>query len=140
MPDGRVGHVEVLLGDSVLMMADEFPEMGLVAPAHRGGVSQSLRLEVADPDAVVAAAVAAGGTLERPVADSPYGRGGVVLDPSGHRWMVSREAPAAGRAPATSSTPRSGGPTCSAPNASTLRSWAGPSPPRTPRRAGTSPG
>ena len=93
MPDGRVGHVEVLLGDSVLMMADEFPEIGLVAPANRGGVSQSLRLEVADPDAVVAAAVAAGGTLERPVTDSPYGRGGVVLDPSGHRWMVSREAP-----------------------------------------------
>jgi predicted enzyme related to lactoylglutathione lyase len=95
MPDGRVGHVEVLLGDSVLMLADEFPEMGLVAPAHLAGVSQSLRLEVADPDAVVAAAVAAGGTLDRPVADSPYGRGGVVLDPSGHRWMVSREAPAA---------------------------------------------
>jgi predicted enzyme related to lactoylglutathione lyase len=93
MPDGRVGHVEVLLGDSVLMMADEFPELDLVAPANRGGVSQSLRLEVADPDAVVAAAVAAGGTLYRPVADSPYGRGGVVLDPSGHRWMVSREAP-----------------------------------------------
>ena len=95
MPDGRVGHVEVLLGDSVLMLADEFPEMGLLAPAHLAGVSQSLRLEVADPDAVVAAAVAAGGTLDRPVADSPYGRGGVVLDPSGHRWMVSREAPAA---------------------------------------------
>ena len=95
MPDGRVGHVEVLLGDSVLMMADEFPEMGLVAPVNRGGVSESLRLEVADPDAVVAAALAAGATLERPVADSPYGRGGVLLDPSGHRWMVSREAPTA---------------------------------------------
>jgi uncharacterized glyoxalase superfamily protein PhnB len=93
MPDGRVGHVEVLLGDSVLMLADEYPELGLVAPANRGGVSQSLRLEVTDPDAVVAAAVAAGGTLERPVADSPYGRGGVVTDPSGHRWMIYREVP-----------------------------------------------
>lgn len=95
MPDGRTGHVEVALGDSVLMLADEFPEMGLAAPATRGGVSQSLRLEVADPDAVVARAVAAGGTLERPVTDSPHGRGGVVLDPSGHRWMVSREAASA---------------------------------------------
>ena len=91
MPDGRTGHVEVALGDSVLMMADEFPEMGLVAPLNRGGVSQSLRLEVGDPDAVVERAVRLGGTLERPVTDSPYGRGGVVIDPAGHRWMISRE-------------------------------------------------
>lgn len=90
MPDGKVGHVEVALGDSVLMLADEFPELGLEAPVARGGPSQSLRLEVADPDAVVARAVALGATLERPVADSPYGRGGVVVDTSGHRWMVSR--------------------------------------------------
>ena len=95
MPDGRVGHVEVALGDSVLMIADEFPELGLQAPVGRGGPSQSLRLETPDPDGVVAAAVAAGAVLERPVADSPYGRGGVVLDPNGHRWMVSRDVPRA---------------------------------------------
>ncbi len=95
MPDGRTGHVEVLLGDSVLMMADEFPEMGLVAPVNRGGVSQSLYLEVADPDAVVDRAIATGGVLTRPVTDTPYGRGGVVDDPSGHRWMISRETPRA---------------------------------------------
>lgn len=95
MPDGRVGHVEVAIGDSVLMLADEYPEMGLVAPLNRGGPSQSLRLEVPDPDAVVAAAVAAGATLERPVTDSPYGRGGTVVDASGHRWMVSCDAPVA---------------------------------------------
>lgn len=95
MPDGRVGHVEVALGDSVLMLADEYPELGLAAPVTRGGVSQSLRLEVADPDAVVDRAVAAGGTLDRPVSDAPYGRGGVVLDPSGHRWMVSSAPPEA---------------------------------------------
>lgn len=93
MPDGRVGHVEVAIGDSVLMLADEYPEMGLVAPVNRGGPSQSLRLEVGDPDVVVARAVDAGATLERPVTDSPYGRGGTVVDPSGHRWMVAREAP-----------------------------------------------
>ncbi|WP_433558199.1 VOC family protein [Pseudonocardia xinjiangensis] len=91
MPDGRIGHVEVVLGDSVLMMADEFPELDLLAPVTRGGSTQSLRLEVTDPDAVVDRALAAGGVLERPVTDSPYGRGGVVLDPFGHRWMVSRE-------------------------------------------------
>jgi uncharacterized glyoxalase superfamily protein PhnB len=96
MPDGRIGHVEVALGDSVLMLAEEFPELGLRGPAARGGPSQSLRLEVADPDAVVDHAVAAGAVLEHPVTDSPYGRGGVVLDPAGHRWMVSRE-PAAPR-------------------------------------------
>ena len=95
MPDGRVGHVEVALGDSVLMLADEFPEMGLRAPVNRGGPSQSLRLETSDPDGVVAAAVAAGAVLERPVADSPYGRGGVVDDLDGHRWMVSSGAPVA---------------------------------------------
>jgi predicted enzyme related to lactoylglutathione lyase len=94
MPDGRIGHAELAFGDSVLMLADEYPEIGLAAPATRGGPTQSLRLEVADPDAVVDAAIAAGATLDRPVGDSPYGRGGVVIDPSGHRWMVSREAPA----------------------------------------------
>ncbi|HEY4420289.1 MAG TPA: VOC family protein [Pseudonocardia sp.] len=93
MPDGRIGHVEVVVGDSVLMLADEYPELDLLAPVTRGGASQSLRIDVADPDAVVQRAVAAGGVLERPVADSPHGRGGVVRDPSGHRWMVSREAP-----------------------------------------------
>jgi predicted enzyme related to lactoylglutathione lyase len=95
LPDGRVGHVEVALGDSVLMLADEYPEMGLLAPLNRGGPSQSLRLEVSDPDAVVAAAVRAGARLELPVTDEPYGRTGSVIDPSGHRWVVAREAPAA---------------------------------------------
>lgn len=95
MPDGRTGHVEVVIGDSLLMLAEEFPEMGLVAPLTRGGVSQSLVVEVADPDAVVARATAAGGVLDRPVTDSPYGRGGAVLDPSGHRWMVSAAPPQA---------------------------------------------
>jgi uncharacterized glyoxalase superfamily protein PhnB len=93
MPDGRVGHAEVAIGDSVLMLAEPFPEMGVVAP--RGGESSvSMRLEVPDPDAVVDRAVELGARLERPVSDSPYGRGGVVVDPAGHRWMVSREAAA----------------------------------------------
>jgi len=97
MPDGRIGHVEIALGDSVLMLADEFPELNLLSPTARGGPSQSLRLEVADPDEVVDRAVRLGATLERPVADAPYGRNGVVVDPAGHRWMVSRAAPAPAR-------------------------------------------
>ncbi|GAY07177.1 VOC family protein [Pseudonocardia sp. N23] len=95
MPDGRVGHAEIAIGDSVLMLAEQFPEMGIVAP-REGESPMSMRLEVADPDAVVERAVELGARLERPVGDSPYGRGGVVVDPAGHRWMVSREA-AAGR-------------------------------------------
>jgi predicted enzyme related to lactoylglutathione lyase len=89
MPDGRIGHAEIVIGDSVLMLAEEFPEMDLLAPLHRGGASQSLHLEVPDPDAAVERARARGGVVERPVADGPHGRSGVVRDPSGHRWMVS---------------------------------------------------
>ncbi|ODU02580.1 MAG: hypothetical protein ABS81_17170 [Pseudonocardia sp. SCN 72-86] len=90
MPDGRIGHAEVAIGDSVLMLAEQFPEMGIVAP-REGESPASMRLEVPDPDAVVDRAVELGARLERPVSDSPYGRGGVVVDPAGHRWMVSRE-------------------------------------------------
>ncbi|HEX6468982.1 MAG TPA: VOC family protein [Streptosporangiaceae bacterium] len=94
MEDGRVGHAELALGDSVLMLADEFPENRLYSPKGRGGVTQSLRLEVPDVDGTVRRAVEAGADLERPVADSPYGRNGVIIDPFGHRWMISATAPA----------------------------------------------
>jgi uncharacterized glyoxalase superfamily protein PhnB len=104
MDDDRVGHAELAFGDSVLMFADEFPELGLLGPKARGGVSQSLRLEVPDADAVVARAVELGAELTRPVAGSPYGRGGVVNDPFGHRWMISTSPPGAS-APAASPRP-----------------------------------
>jgi uncharacterized glyoxalase superfamily protein PhnB len=89
MDDDRIGHAELAFGDSVLMLADEFPELGLLGPKARGGVTQSLRLEVADADATVRRAVDLGAELERPVADYPYGRMGVIVDPFGHRWMVA---------------------------------------------------
>ncbi|MGH3980800.1 MAG: VOC family protein [Pseudonocardiaceae bacterium] len=89
MDDGRVGHAELAIGDSVLMLADEFPEIGMLSPRTRGGPSQSLYLRVADVDATVRRAVEAGATLERAVADYDYGRNGVVADPFGHRWIVS---------------------------------------------------
>jgi uncharacterized glyoxalase superfamily protein PhnB len=90
MDDGRIGHVEVAIGDSILMFADEFAEIGLLGPLARGGVSQSLHLRVVDPDSTVDRAVHRGAELNRPVADQPYGRGGVVTDPFGHRWQVMR--------------------------------------------------
>jgi uncharacterized glyoxalase superfamily protein PhnB len=99
LEDGRIGHAELVVGGSVLMLADEFPEMGLSGPLALGGVSASLYLEVPDVDAVVARALAAGATLEREPADAPYGRTGVVRDPVGHRWMVQTPAAPAGGHP-----------------------------------------
>ena len=92
MEDGRIGHAELAIGDSVLMLADEFPEIDLLSPRTRGGPSQSLYLRVSTPDAVDGAvrdAVEAGARLERAPADHDYGRNAVVADPSGHRWMIA---------------------------------------------------
>ncbi|MCW2903063.1 MAG: Glyoxalase/bleomycin resistance protein/dioxygenase [Streptosporangiaceae bacterium] len=94
MDDDRIGHAELAIGDSVLMLADEFPEIGLLGPKSRGGVSQSLLLQVPDVDATVARAVELGAELTRPVTDYPHGRDGVVNDPFGHRWMISTPPPA----------------------------------------------
>jgi uncharacterized glyoxalase superfamily protein PhnB len=99
MDDDRIGHAEMAIGDSALMLADEFPEAGLLGPKARGGVSLSLRLEVADVDATVRRAVELGADIERPVADYPYGRNGVIIDPFGHRWMVAGPVPAQQAAP-----------------------------------------
>lgn len=90
MPDGRIGHAELRIGDSVLMLAGEFPEHGCVAPApgQRGPVS--LHLYVEDADAVVARAASLGARVERPVEDREYGdRRGDLVDPFGHRWLVA---------------------------------------------------
>ena len=98
--DGRVGHAEVVVGGALLMLADEHPELGLLGPLARGGVSTTLHLQVPDVDAVVARAVSAGAVLEREPADAPYGRTGVVRDPSGHRWMLQTAVAAGEDAPA----------------------------------------
>lgn len=88
--DGRIGHVELAIGDSVLLMADEFPEIGVRAPTTIGGTPVSLVVSVADADATFAVAVAGGATSERPVAAQPYGgRAGWLIDPFGHRWNVT---------------------------------------------------
>ena len=86
----RIGHAELCIGDSIVMLADEYPEMGFNAPPAGGLSSVSMMLYVTNVDAVVANAVAAGARLERPVADQFYGdRLGTVIDPYGQRWYVA---------------------------------------------------
>jgi PhnB protein len=88
-PDGRVGHAQLRIGSAGIMLADEFPEFDNLGPLALGGTSVSLHLVVPDVDATVAAAVAAGATLEGEVTDQFYGnRSGLIVDPFGHRWMV----------------------------------------------------
>ena len=91
MPMGdRIGHAEIRIGDSVLMLSDEWPDMNLLGPKARGGVTASLMIYVPDVDAAFAQAIQAGATQERGVADQFYGdRSGTLVDPFGHRWMIS---------------------------------------------------
>ena len=89
-PDGRIAHAELRIGDSLIMLADEAPQMGALAPSTVGGTPVSLHLYIEDVDAVVARAVAAGGKLRHPVEDKFYGdRLGTIEDPFGHRWHIS---------------------------------------------------
>ncbi|GAA4954692.1 VOC family protein [Streptomonospora halophila] len=88
--DGRVGHARITVEGAPVYLADEHPELGLRGPRAAGGTPVSLMLTVADADAVFEAALAAGATAERPVADQPYGmRTGWLRDPFGHRWGIS---------------------------------------------------
>jgi PhnB protein len=90
MPDGRVGHAEIRLGDSVVMLSDEFPEYGVKAPDTLGGSSVSLHLYVEDVDAFVKKALDAGARERKPVMDQFYGnRSGQLEDPFGHLWSVA---------------------------------------------------
>jgi uncharacterized glyoxalase superfamily protein PhnB len=87
--DGRIGHAEISIGDARLMLADEYPEIGVVGPGTLGGTSFSLNLNVDDVDSVWARAIEHGADGERPPADYPYGeRSCTFRDPSGHRWSV----------------------------------------------------
>ncbi len=89
-PDDRVGHAELCIGDSMIMLADEFPDMGARSPKSIGGSPVTIHVYVDDVDATIALAVKAGATITRPVEDKFYGdRGGEFLDPYGHRWSVA---------------------------------------------------
>ncbi len=88
-PGGRVGHAEIMIGDSPIMLADEHPEIGARGPQALGGSPVSIVLYVEDVDAVVQRAVAAGAKVKRPVTDQFYGdRAGTVEDPFGHAWHI----------------------------------------------------
>ena len=89
-PDGRVGHAEIKIGDSHIMLADEFPEMNIRAPESFGGSPVSLMVYVEDVDKVFKKAVDSGSKVIKPLMDQFYGdRSGTLSDPFGHQWTVA---------------------------------------------------
>lgn len=88
-PDGKLGHAEVRIGDSVVMLADEAPEKGIYSPMHLGGSAVSLMFYVEDCDGVYRRALAAGGKSLREPTDQFYGdRTAGVEDPFGFQWWI----------------------------------------------------
>jgi len=88
-PDGKIGHAELQFGDSVVMLADEYPDMGYVGPKAVGGTPVTIGVYVEDVDKTFDAAVKAGAKALRPVEDQFYGdRSGQFEDPFGHRWSI----------------------------------------------------
>jgi PhnB protein len=91
VPDGRLMSVELRFGDSTVMLADEFPEMGIVSPQTLGGTYMALHLMVEDVDGVWQRALDAGAEVFHPLQDSFWGeRHGQVIDPFGHRWGLAQ--------------------------------------------------
>jgi PhnB protein len=89
-PDGKVGHAELEIGDSVIMLADAFPEMGGQTPKDLGGTPVTMMVYVEDVDQVFDRAIKAGATAERQVENQFYGdRAGQFVDPFGHKWFVA---------------------------------------------------
>jgi PhnB protein len=89
-PDGKLGHAELQIGESIVMLADEFPDMGIRGPKSIGGTPVTLHVYVEDVDAVFDAALTAGATSMRPVENQFYGdRTAQFEDPFGHRWNIA---------------------------------------------------
>jgi PhnB protein len=89
-PDGKIGHAEVQIGDSRLMLADEYEAIGFLSPQARGGTTVTLHVYVKDVDAMVVRATGAGAKVTRPVEDQFYGdRTGSIEDPFGHVWHLA---------------------------------------------------
>jgi PhnB protein len=89
-PNGKIGHAEIKIGDSTVMLADESPEVGARSPRSIGGSPVSIFLYVEDVDTTFAKAVDAGGKVQRPLADQFYGdRMGGIEDPFGHAWYIA---------------------------------------------------
>jgi PhnB protein len=86
----RIGHAEIRIGDSFVMLADEFPDMGHLGPKARGGTTVSLMIYVEDVDSAFKQAIEAGGKAERPVENQFWGdRMGTLSDPFGHKWSLA---------------------------------------------------
>ncbi len=86
-PDGKIGHAEIMIGDSTVMLADENPQMGAASPQTVGGAPVGFVVYVADCDAVTKKAAEAGATVVREPADQFYGdRAATIMDPFGYRW------------------------------------------------------
>lgn len=89
-PDGKVGHAEIKIGDSPIMLADEHPDLGHVGPQTLGGTSVGIMIYVDNVDKMFNAAIAAGGQQIKPVENQFYGdRSGTLKDPFGHMWTVA---------------------------------------------------
>ena len=89
-PDGKIGHAEIQIGDSRIMLADEFPERNFRGPESLGGTPVMIHLYIDDVDAVAKRAVTAGAKELRPVQNQFYGdRSGMFADPFGHQWNIS---------------------------------------------------
>ena len=89
-PGGKIGHAEIQIGNTSLMLSDEYPDYNTLSPETIGGSSVKIHLDVADVDAFAERAIKAGATLIRPIADQFYGdRSGQLADPFGYTWIVS---------------------------------------------------
>jgi len=89
-PDGRIGHAELKIGDSLVMLSDPFPQASTTPPKELGGTSSSIFMYVEDVDAVVQKAVDAGATVTMEVEDQFWGdRFGSITDPFGHNWSIA---------------------------------------------------
>ena len=89
-PEGKLAHAEIKIGDSVVILADEAPEMGFRSPKSIGGSPVGIMLYVEDVDEMFQRAVSTGATVMKPVEDQFYGdRSGTLVDPFGHVWTVS---------------------------------------------------
>jgi uncharacterized glyoxalase superfamily protein PhnB len=89
-PDGKIMHAELMIGDSIIMLADEFPEFGALSPQSVGGSASTLHIYLDGVDAAFDRAVQAGAEVEMPVMDQFWGdRYGKLKDPFGHKWSIA---------------------------------------------------
>jgi PhnB protein len=91
LPDGRFIQIELRFGDSVVMIADEFPELGVLSPLAVGGTYGALHIATEDADALWQQAITAGAKVHQPLQDTFWGeRHGQIVDPFGHRWAIAK--------------------------------------------------